>query len=218
VKSVWGERPQLPRRLLDAAEAYARDLGRTVASDDLFLLALTGLDEAQPARRALAADGMDAERLMAEIRTTGDRPLDPPGGLHFAPAYYTLHGRAEGFAAALGAGGITAEHVLLAVVWDPITHSSQLLWRLGVSRERIVDRLRDLGVPVPAAPLPPQREIEYGERVWFSRGDVSRVLDYLRLHIPPGTQWRFNYEGDRAWACAESSVDLDALVTAALAA
>jgi hypothetical protein len=49
------------------------------------------------------------------------------------------------------------------------------------------------------------------------RADVRRVVDHLRLHIPPGTRWGFNYEGHRAWAIAESSVDLDALVSAAQA-
>jgi hypothetical protein len=34
----------------------------------------------------------------------------------------------------------------------------------------------------------------------------------------PATTWGFNYEGERAWARAESSVDLEALVRAALAA
>jgi hypothetical protein len=197
-------------------DAHARELGRTVASDDLFLLALTGLDEEQPARRALAAEGVDAERLRPRIRTAGDRPLDPPAALTSSPAYYKMHGRAQGFAAALGDGRITPEHVLLAVLWDPTSQSSALLWRLGVSRERIVSRLRELGVPAPSAPLPAQEEIDWGEPVWFDRADVRRVLDHLRLHIPPETRWRFNYEGHRAWARAESSVDLDALVRAAL--
>lgn len=205
MKSVVGERPQLPRRLLDAAEAHARDLGRTVVSDDLFLLALTWLDEAQPARRALASEDIAAERLMANIPTAGDGPLDPPTGLLYSPAYYSMHGRAEGFAAALGDGRITPEHVLLALLWDPRSNSSHLLWRLGVNRERLVERLGELSVPVPVAPLPLQREIEWGERVWFDRRDVGRVLDHLRLHIPPATTWGFNYEGERACAPSQAS-------------
>jgi hypothetical protein len=86
---------------------------------------------------------------------------------------------------------------------------------LGVSREVIVGGLRALGVPVSPAPFPAQREVDWGERTWFDRDDVQRVVDHLRPHIPPGTRWGFNYEGHRAWARAESSVDLEAIVRAA---
>jgi hypothetical protein len=53
--------------------------------------------------------------------------------------------------------------------------------------------------------------------VWFDREHVPAVLEQLRLHLPPETSWGFNYEGDRAWAIAESSVDLATLVEQALA-
>jgi hypothetical protein len=215
--SVWGRAPELPAFVLESVAAHARALGRTVADDDLFLMALTCLDEGRPARRVLDAEGIDARQLLAEIKVSGDAPLDPAAPLTFSPAYYALEGRTQGFAAALGTGRITPEHVLLGLVWDPASRSSHLVWRLGASRERIVERLRDLGIPTPAAPLPRQREVEWGARVWFDRADVRRVVDHLRLHIPPGTRWGFNYEGHRAWAIAESSVDLDALVSAAQA-
>jgi hypothetical protein len=216
VKAVSGEKPDLPGPILDRVVARAKQLGRDVASDDLFLLALTELDETQPARRALALENVDADHLLDEIRTGADRPRSD-GVLTFSPAYYTVYGRAQGFAASLGDGAIAPEHVLLAVIWDPTSGSSHLLWRLGVRRERIIERLRSLGAQVPAAPLPRQREIEWGERVWFDRRNVRRVLDQLQLHIPPGTEWGFNYEGDRAWAHAEAHVDVAGLVRAALA-
>jgi hypothetical protein len=54
VPSVWGNPPRLPSAILDPGIAHASELGRTVASDDLFLLALTELGEAVPTRRALA--------------------------------------------------------------------------------------------------------------------------------------------------------------------
>ncbi|MEA2324275.1 MAG: Clp amino terminal domain, pathogenicity island component [Solirubrobacteraceae bacterium] len=212
--SVWGRCPALPKRILDGVFARAFALGRPIADDDLFLLAIAELDEAQPARRALAAEGIDAQRLLSSIRVGGDGPLAQ--SLTFAPAYYKLEGRAQAFAATLGDGRITPEHVLLALLWDPGNRSSQLVWRLGAGRERIVERLRELGIPAPAAPLPPQRQIEWGPRVWFDRADVRRVTDHLRAHIPPGTRWGTNWEGDRVWVIAESTVDLDALVRGAL--
>jgi ATP-dependent Clp protease ATP-binding subunit ClpA len=207
----------MPRDLLDVVRSTAQRLGRQVASDDLFLLALTELRGDSDARRALEAAGVDGERLSREIRTGGDEPTERKEGLTFAPAFYSMEGRAQAFAASLGNGTIRPEHVLMALLWDPVSASSQLLWRLGVSRERIVDRLRDSGVPVPRASVPPQQDIEWGDRVWFDRKDVRVVLDHVRLNVPPATRWGFNYEGERAWVNAETSVDLQAIVNAALA-
>jgi hypothetical protein len=196
---------------------HARALGRDVASDDLFLLALTEADEAGPARQALASAGLTSERVLDQIRATGDgadKPVQP--ALRFAPAYYKLLGLAQGFAAGLGDGKITSEHVLLAILWNG-DRSLQVLWRLGVRRETILEHLRAAGVAVPAAALPGVVEVEWGARVWFERDQVARVLDHVRLQVAPGVRWAFNYEADRAWACAEASVDLAALVSAALA-
>jgi hypothetical protein len=94
--------------------------------------------------------------------------------------------------------------------------SSYVLWRLDVARDRLLARLRDDGVAVPSAALPPQREIEWGPKVWFDRRHVTIVLDHVRLHLSPETIWGFNYENDRAWVVAEASVDLQALVKDAL--
>jgi hypothetical protein len=152
---------------------------------------------------------------MSLIKVRGDGALDPAQPMTYAPAYYLLKGRAQGFAATLADGRITPEHVLLALLWDPASNSSYLVWRLGGSRERIVEHLRDLGIPTPAAALPSQREVEWGPRVRFDRADVRAVVDHLRAHIAPGTRWAFNYEGTGAWAIAEAAVDLDAMVSAA---
>jgi hypothetical protein len=128
-----------------------------------------------------------------------------------------MQGLAQGFAATLGDGAIKPEHVLLALLWTTNGHSCRLLWKLGISRESIVEHLHQLGVAVPRAPLPRQIEVELGERVWFERDQVPEVIAHVRLQIPPGTRWGFNYAADRAWAFAESSVDMEALVSAALA-
>lgn len=213
VRSGWRGLPApIERTVLDVA----LELGRDVADDSLFLLGLTRLGEGSPARESLAAEGIAADVVLANIRTRGDGGTSLRNGLTYAPAYYGMHGRAEAFAAVLGDGTITAEHVLLALIWDAGSHSSQILWRLGASRERLVDGLRVRGVPVPAASMPPAHEVEIGERVWFDRDQVRAVIDHIRLHVPPGTHWGFNYDGDRAWAFADASVDLEALVGRAL--
>jgi hypothetical protein len=217
VISVWAESARLPSVVCDCAARHTRELGRAVVSDDLFLLALTDLDESQPARRALAAAGVSSERLLQHIRTSGDDVGRRSGdGLRFAPAYYTLHGLAQGFAATLGDGVISAEHVLLAILWTGNSQALPALRHLGVTREAIVHELSELGLPVPQAKLPRLVEVEWGERVWFERDQIGDVLDHVRLHMDPDTRWGFNYEADRAWIHAERSVDMDALVRGAL--
>lgn len=186
--------------------------------DDLLLLALLELDADELARRALESEGITHERLLDHMRVSGDEPPDEQRGVTYSPATYTMQGRAEGFAATLGDGPIRPEHVLIALLWDPVSTSSQSLWKLGVSRDDVIGHLREFGVPVPSTPLPPQREIDWCERVWFSREQVKVVLDHVRLHLSPETTWGFNYEDDRAWVIAESSVELQALVDRALAA
>jgi hypothetical protein len=180
--------------------------------DAFFLLAMLELEPDQPARRALEAEGMTRERVAKEIHAYGDASAGKRRGVVYSPASYTVQGRAQGFAAALGDGAITPEHVLLALLWDPTSMSSYVLWRLDVARDRLLARLRDDGVAVPSAALPRQREIDWGPKVWFDRGDVTIVLDHVRLHLSPETTWGFNYEDDRAWVRAEASVDLQALV------
>ncbi len=138
-----------------------------VLGDEFFLLGELELDAEQPARRALELEGLTAELVLEKIRARGDEAADQPDGLTYSPACYLLLGRAQGFAAALGEGPMTPEHVLLALLWDPVSTSSQLLWRLGVDRGRVLGRLGDLGVAVPSAALPAQREIEWGETVWL---------------------------------------------------
>lgn len=217
--SVWAGSARLPSAVFDGAARNALELGRVVVSDDLFLLALADLDESQPARRALAAAGVTGERLLQHIRTSGDDVGRPSGGgLRFAPAYYTLHGLAQGFAATLGDGVISAEHVLLAILWTGNSHAFAALRHLDVTRETIVHELSELGIPVPRAQLPRLVEVEWGERVWFERDQIGDVLDHVRLHLDPDTHWGFNYEANRAWIHAERSVDMDALVRRALTA
>lgn len=161
--------------------------------------------------------GISAERLATEISS---RALPMPAesnGLMFPPAYNSMAGRAEAFAASLGDGPISPEHVLIALIWDPASLSSQLLWQLGVSREDIIDRLRSRGVSVPRASIPPQVEVERGERIWIDRDNVQRLIAELPKRLPPDAHFGFNYEDDRAWVVAEASIDLRSLVDSILA-
>ena len=215
MRTVWGDSYFPPASVMGGVREVANSLGRGVAGDDLFLLALAGLQGSPPARRALEAEGLGADRLLGEVRVSADGPPGP--SFVFPPAFYTLCGRAEGFAAAAGEARITPEHVLAALLWDPMSQSSQLLWRLGVPRERVVDRLHELGAFVPAAPFPPQVEVEMGEQVWFRRDQAAAVIRLLGQRLGGAVRCGFNYEGEGAWAFAEAHVDLQALVDEALA-
>jgi ATP-dependent Clp protease ATP-binding subunit ClpA len=217
VKVPTGDAPQLPREIHVLVASLAKRLGREVASDELFLLALLELPEGVPARSALEAEKVTSDRALAEVRTAGDKASKASEShVVFPPAYNSLLGRAQAFAATLGDGMITPEHVLLALIWDPSSGSSQLLWRLGIERERIVERLASQGMPTPRASIPDQREVEMGKQVWFDRSQLSTVLQTIGRRIEPGTRWGFNYEGERAWVWAEAHVELRSLVDEAL--
>jgi ATP-dependent Clp protease ATP-binding subunit ClpA len=217
MRSPAGRTSQVPLPIIAAVRRHVEEFGRDVAGDDVFLLAILDLPDDVVARRVLEAEGLSADRVLAEIRTSEDVPSDSPRGVRFPPAYNEMLGRAQGLAAALGDGQITPEHVLLSLIWNPTSLASQVLWRVGISRERLVDRLREMGVSTPRADLPEQREMEVGERVWFGRHETDRVLRHLREHIPPDVFWGFNYEDDRAWVWAEARIDMHALVAEALA-
>jgi hypothetical protein len=215
--SVTGRGEHIPGAIFRGVTEHAQRMGYSVASDDLFLVAVAGLPENTPARDVLESRGINADRLSAEISSRAWPMPKGSGGLLFPPAFNSMAGRAEAFAASLGDGPISPEHVLMALLWDPSSLSSQLLWRLGVSREDIIDGLRSRGVAVPRAAIPPQVEVEMGERVWIDRDDVQRVIGELPRMLTPDAHFGFNYEEDRAWVIAEASVDLRSLVDGILA-
>jgi Clp amino terminal domain, pathogenicity island component len=202
----------LPRDVWETALGHARRAGYTVAVDDLFLLAVAELPEGTPARDALVAEGLDPDRLEAQITSQAIGQPDDRAGISFPPAFNGMLGRAEAFAATLGDGTITPEHVLIALIWDPTSHSSQTLWRLGIARESIVESLRSKGVPVPPAPIPRQTTVAVGERVWVARDAMDRIIAEVPRRLPAGAHFGFNYEGDRAWVVAEAGIDLRAMV------
>jgi len=165
VRTVRSAYRRLPAAIEKSVFDTAMELGRPVVDDDLFLLALTRLGQPSPARQVLEGEGVTQAVLLATIRAGGDGGRPPRGGFTYAPAYDAMHARAEAFADTLGDGTITAEHVLLALLWNGHGRSSQVLWRLGVSRERLVEGLAARDVRVPAASLPPQREVDMGDKV-----------------------------------------------------
>ena len=113
MRSVSGHVAHPPRHLVSATTSVADRLGRDVVSNDLWLIGLTEID-VTPARQVLETEGLSASYLMDAVRTEGDRPSEAPTGQMFPPSFNGMLGRAQAFAATLGDGTITPEHVLLA--------------------------------------------------------------------------------------------------------
>lgn len=168
------------------------------------LLGILRGDPEDVARRALEQAGVDAamvEGWIIKMDTAGAPASKAEGeaGVRPNPMWYTIEGRAEGMALALGAERARAVHFLLALLWD------QRRWHFteepGVSREAIVAALAELGVPLPAAPLPEvERKLDFTPYVEFPRGKASEVLELLAERHPPGSgpTFGFNYKDDES--------------------
>lgn len=145
--------------------------------------------------------------------------MEGKSGVKPNPRWYTIEGRAEGIAVALGAEAPASVHFLLALLWD------QRRWDLTeapeVSREGIVAALAELGATLPAAPLPElERKLNLTQYVEFPRSKTSEVLRLLVERHPPGSgpTFGFNYKDDEtAWVDAEDGIDLQGIVDEALA-
>jgi hypothetical protein len=206
------------KRTISAAFEEAIRLGSGYAGPEHFLLALLRPGEETVAAQALRDCGADYERLRsALVRAAAERRVEPNAGVSLNPAAQELVGRAEGLAAGLGAESVTAEHVLLALVWD-----AQRGWPLvaaGTTREAVYVRLRAGGVRL-AVELPTSREWPPGpeQRVYFPEEQLRDVLTKLPALLPPDADWGWNVDGAyRAWVRTTGEVDLRALVRQALA-
>jgi ATP-dependent Clp protease ATP-binding subunit ClpA len=113
--------------LLHGAFDEALRLRHSFVAEDHFLLALVRPSEETMAAQVLRESGVNYEALSAfviEDFARSDPPLeeaDLDSGICTNPAAHELMGRAEGLAAGLGAGQVSAEHVLLALLWSPGT-------------------------------------------------------------------------------------------------
>lgn len=201
-----------------AAFEEAARLGSGYAGAEHFLLALLRPGEETIAAQTLRDCGAEYDalssalaRALAERR--GGRTRD---GISLNPAGHELIGRAEGLAAGLGDESVTAEHMLLALVWD-----DQRGWPLaaaGTTREAVYERLRARGVRL-AVELPPSREPPAGpeQRVYFPQSQLRDVLARLPALLPPDADLRWNLDGPfRAWVGANGDFDLRERVRRAL--
>ncbi|MGH9008395.1 MAG: Clp protease N-terminal domain-containing protein [Acidimicrobiia bacterium] len=209
--------------LLAIGADEATRLGQHWMGPEHTLLGIVRGDPEDLARRALEQAGVDAamvEGWITKMDTAAPgAKTEGQSGVKPNPRWYTIEGRAEGVAVALGAERAGTVHFLLALLWD------QRRWHLteepGVSREAIVGALAEFGVMLPAAPLPElERKLNFTQYVEFPRGKASAVLEILAERHPAGSgpTFGFNYKDDEtAWVRAEDGIDLQGIVDDAFA-
>ena len=205
-------------RLLKIGTDEATRLGQHWMGPEHTLLGILRGERNDLARRALERAGVDAEMVEGWIVRMDTGTGDESPGVKPNPRWYTIQGRAEGIAAALGADEVGTVHFLLALLWDPRR------WFLtdepGLSREAVVSGLIELGVRLPSAPLPDlDRKLALTEYVEFPRHAAADVIDLLTRRHPPaaGPKFVFNYkDDDSGWIRAEDGIDLQGIVDEAL--
>lgn len=206
-------------RLLKIGADEATRLGQHWMGPEHTLLGILRGDPEDVARRALEQAGVDAAMVESWITRMDTGGGEETSGVKPNPRWYTIEGRAEGMAAALGATEAGTVHFLLAVLWD------QRRWSLteapGVSREAIISALAELGATLPAGPMPElEGKRDFTQYVEFPRARTSEVLQRLAERHPPGSgpTFGFNYKDDEtAWVRAEDGIDLQGIVDEAVA-
>ena len=209
-------------RLLKIGAEEASRLGQHWMGPEHTLLGILRGEPDDVARRALEQAGVDADMLEGWITRmdTNTEEETEKSGVTPNPRWQTIHGRAEGIAAGLGAEKTGTVHFLLATLWD------DRRWWLtetpGLTREAIVAALAELGAPLPAASLPElERKLNMTQYVEFPRRATDQVLKLLVERHPPspdGPGISFNYKDDEtAWVRAEDGIDLQGAVDEALA-
>jgi len=205
--------------LLKIGADEATRLGQHWMGPEHTLLGILRGDPEDIARRALERAGLDAAIVEGWITRMDTGDSDERSGVSPNPRWYTIEGRAEGMAAALGANRPATVHFVLALLWD--NRRWQLTEAPGISREAVVTALAELGVALPASPLPElERERNFTQYVEFPRDKTSEVLQLLAERHPPGSgpTFAFNYkDDDTAWVRAEDGIALQRIVDEGLA-
>ena len=158
-------------------------LGHPSAELDHIVLAL--LDEHHPsvAQEVLQAKGIRREEIeeLARRRYGHDHGA---GSVAAGPLWHETSGRAEGFAVTLGVGAKDAEHVLLALLWQPFHRwFAEVLASAGTDRRAIATALAAKGVPLPQHP-PPELPPPKTQAAAFPKDRVNDLNWALRESNP----------------------------------
>jgi hypothetical protein len=200
-------------RLLFQAFREADGLGYRWVGSENFILAILASQDRPPALIALEDCGIRHDAFADALKRSidgSDPPVDDSDehdSTSMNPAAHELIGRAEGIAAGLGAPMVSREHVLIAYLWDASSDELEML--CGVTREAVMELLRDLGVATPPGALPPSPVRRPETKVFVPYADLMRVVRALNLRLPRDSVG-FNHDGNsRAWVLADSEIDLE---------
>jgi hypothetical protein len=131
-----------------------------------------------------------------------------------SPSWYTLAGRADAFAVTLEAKQIRAEHLLLALLWEPNGFHDYLLAQVGATRRLVHRNLRRLDVAVPKALPPREDDTRWGTyaTVRIPGAQAWELASFVRKQLPEGSPFGFNFNTTHAWFHAGEGIDLLPLV------
>ncbi len=139
-------------------------LGHAFAGPAHIVLALLDEDHPSVAQEVLRANNIGREQIEESAHREHRHDDEGVRGATAGPLWHETAGRAQGFAATLGTGAGDAEHVLLALLWQP-EHRwlADVLASADTSREAVVAALAARGVALPRHPpsqlRPPKTQV-----------------------------------------------------------
>lgn len=202
--------------LLPLAETEAVAVEDGWVGDTHVLLALLAGRPDSLAAAVLGSCGITYDRMAAshDVMRAGPPPgprADPASPAAPSPACRAMLGRAQGLAAASGAGSVRSEHALLAWLWEDDGQAVALLEHLGTTAPAALDALAAAGATVPGVDPPEPDRRAWGERVAFPPDRLPEVRAGMVRALRPG-DWGWNVDSGTAWVIAVSGIDLHALV------
>ena len=202
-------------RLFGLAWHEAKRLGVMALGPEEIILAIVHPDAPDSvAARVLKSCGLDREtleRLTDHKRASAELEDGPQPN----PAAQHLCHMAEGIAAGRGDATVTADHVLMAFIWDP-GHSGWQLSSLGSSREQIRDRLAEHGIVFEQPELPQADPRRWGQRVELSLEELGIVMHELHQVLPQGASFVWNRNQDSGFVAVSEGLDPEHYVRVAL--
>jgi hypothetical protein len=209
---------ELDRLVLRLAHSDAMRLRLAAIGPEVIVLAILHPEAGDSiAAQVLRECGLDrgiCERRLEHYRAQDGR--DPSPQLN--PAAVQLGAMAEGIAAGLGARTVTAEHVLLAAIWDPSFYSERRE-PSGPTREQLRDALARRGFALPHAELPSPNPRRFGPPFFLPADQMYVAVGELRHVLPKGASFGCNTKPDtgEAFVIVDEGLDAKHYVRLALA-